>query len=168
MPEEPSLLPLPNAGISKILGLLEVLDDLGEHYDVYRLAKDVNYEHGDLLEVVKASEMLSLTETPKNQVVLLNLGKRVIEASVNEKKQVLRDQMLKIPLIQYLISYLEHKEDKSTNKKEVVEVLSTLFPDHNPEEQFRLLVGWGRYGEIFCYDIDIEGFYLDEGDEELA
>ena len=56
--------PIPQVGISKIIGLLEVLDDAGGRYDVFRLARDINYEFGEILKVIKAAEMLELVVTP--------------------------------------------------------------------------------------------------------
>jgi NitT/TauT family transport system ATP-binding protein len=164
MDDPPPFSPLPVAGITQVLGLLEILDDRGGGADIHRLARDLHHEPGEFLDVVRASEILGLTETPKNHVVLTEAGRNVLEASISERRRILKERILALPLVQYFVGYLEHKGEHCAEKEDVLEVLATLFPDHNPEEQFQVLVGWGRYGEIFCYDIDTEEFSLDEGD----
>lgn len=164
MDDPPQLRPLPIAGITQVFGLLEVLDDRGGGADIHRLAKELHHETGEFLEIVKASEILGLTETPKNHVVLTELGKKVLEASIAERRRILKERILNLPVIQYFLRYLEHEERHCAQKEDVIKTLATLFPDHNPEEQFHVIVGWGRYGEVFCYDLDTEEFSLDEGE----
>ena len=55
-----SIEPLPSTGISKVLGLCEILDDHGGKEDVYRLAQDLHMPFGELLLVIKGAEMLGL------------------------------------------------------------------------------------------------------------
>ena len=63
--------PLPNSTIGKIVGLLEVLDDHGGREDIYKLARELKYEFGELLTVLKAAEMVGFVHTPGGDVEIV-------------------------------------------------------------------------------------------------
>src|SRR5579872_4773568 len=104
--------PLPNTGISKMLGLCEVLDDRGGREDVYRLASDLQLPFAELLLAIKGAEMLGLIETPGGDALLTKMGKRCLEVGMNEKKALLKEQMKKLRLFQHIIRLLEKTEEK--------------------------------------------------------
>jgi len=156
--------PLPQADISRILGFLEILEDRGGREDIYKLARDLNYESGDLITVIHAAESLGLVTTPGGDVVLLDEGRRINDEDMNDTKAIMRRRMLKLPLFQYLKKMLEQAEDHRMTRSQVQEELSRILPKENPDSLFRNIVGWGRYAEIFGYNRDHDLFYLDEGE----
>ena len=154
--------PLPSTGISKILGLCEVLDDHGGREDVYRLAQDLHMPFGELLLVIKGAEMLSLVETPGGDAVLTQLGSTVLGSSMNEKKALLKGQMIKLKVFQHIARMLEHADDHEVPAEVVLEELAVLLPQEQPREVFTTLLNWGRYGEVFGYSRDTDRFYLNK------
>jgi NitT/TauT family transport system ATP-binding protein len=160
----PGVEPLPSTGISKILGLCEILDDHGGKEDIYRLAQDLHTPFGELLLVVKGSEMLGLVETPGGDAVLMPLGKRILEVSMNEKKSLLKDQMLKLRIFKHFVKLLENVDDREVPAEVVLEELAVLLPQEQPRQLFTTLLNWGRYGEIFGYSRDTDLFYLQRSD----
>ncbi len=153
--------PVPDVSISKILGFLEVLDDRGGREDIYKLAEDLKMEMGEVLNLMRAAELLRLVETPGGDVVLLSEGKAMIEAEVNQKKSLLKNCLLSIPLFAYFVHILEGLEGKRAKKKEMIKIVKRLLVNENPERIFRILVDWGRYAELFGYNPDEQEFYLD-------
>jgi len=156
--------PLPSTGISKILGLCEVLDDHGGKEDVYRLAQDLHMPFGELLLVIKGAEMLSLVETPAGDAVLTTLGRTVLGSSMNEKKALLKGQMTKLKVFQHIHHILERADDNEVPAEVVLEELAVLLPQEQPREVFTTLLNWGRYGEVFGYSRDTDRFYLNKPD----
>jgi NitT/TauT family transport system ATP-binding protein len=152
--------PLPATGISKILGLVEVLDDHGGKEDIYRLAQDLHMPFGELLLAIKGAEMLGVVETPGGDAVISPLGKRVLECSMNEKKALLKEQMLKLKVFQHIVRFLERVEKHEVPQEVIVEELTVLLPQEQPHQLFTTLLNWGRYGEIFGYSRDTDSFYL--------
>lgn len=152
--------PLPSTGISKILGLCEVLDDHGGREDVYRLAQDLHMPFGELLLVIKGAEMIGLVETPGGDAVLAPLGKRALEVSMNEKKQLLSEQMVKLKIFQHIVKLLENADENEVPAEVILEELAVLLPQEQPRQLFTTLLNWGRYGEIFGYSRDTDLFYL--------
>jgi len=158
--------PLPATGISKILGLLEVLDDHGGKEDIYRLAQDLHMPFGELLLAIKGAEMLGVVETPGGDAVLSALGKRVLESSINEKKVLFKEQMLKLKVFQHIVRLLERVEEHEVPQEVIVEELTVLLPQEQPHQLFTTLLNWGRYGEIFGYSRDSDLFYLYTPDKQ--
>ncbi len=103
--------PIPQVGISRIIGLLKVLDDAGGRYDIFRLAREINYEFGEILKVVKAAEMLELVVTPAADAVLTARGKEVLKAKVNARKKLLREQIKQLPLFRTVVEALLRSEN---------------------------------------------------------
>src|SRR6478672_4256437 len=156
--------PLPACGISRVLGLLETLDDRGGREPIGRLTRDLHIEFGELLSVVKAAEMLGLVDTPGTAVVLQPAGKRTMELPMNEKKRTIREKIRVRPLFAANEALLRRQEDAQLPKDGVLEELAVWLPDENPETMFKTLVNWGRYAELFAYDADEERLSLDQGE----
>lgn len=154
--------PIPQTGISHILGLCEVLDDRGGREDVYKLARELNYKFGELLVVLKAAEMLQLISTPGADVVLEPLGKKVIETDVNGKKAIVQAQMERLKVFQHFKRLLGNAPHEGVDKDTILEELAILFPSENPKTTFNTLINWGRYGDIFGYSRDTDRFFLQQ------
>ena len=151
----PNITPLPDAGLTLVFGLLELLEDRGGREDGYKIARDLNFKFGDLLKVMKAAEILGLVSTPAGDVVLEPLGKQFLDAKINERKLIVRDQLKKHSLFSYFIRLLHGQEDKSLTKEVVLEHLAMLLPSEKPERQFQTMVNWGRFAELFGYNKEI-------------
>jgi NitT/TauT family transport system ATP-binding protein len=157
----PAITPLPDAGLTMVFGLLELLQDRGGREDGYKIARDLNIKFGDLLKVMKAAEILGLVSTPAGDVVLEPLGQQFLDAKINERKIIVREQLKKHGLFSYFIRLLHGQENKSLIKEVVLEHLAMLLPSEKPERQFQTMVNWGRFAELFGYNKDEDRFYLD-------
>jgi len=155
--------PIPHAGISEILGLLEILDDRQGKEKVYNLARDLNFDFGNLLLIIKAAEMLDFLYTPGTDVVLRPLGKKMIETNMNEKKKILLDQLRHLSLFQFIKLKLLEIDDHRLRKDEFLELLRDILPKEPPEPLFETVVNWGRWGEFLGYSQDDYHVYLDQG-----
>lgn len=156
--------PIPTAGISEILGLLEVLDDRKGREKVYTLARDLNFEFGNLLLVIKAAEMLDFVYTPGTDVVLKALGKRLIEeVDMNAKKKLVLNQLRKLTLFQHLKQVLLTKEERRMSKKDFLDEIHAVLPNERVDLLFDTVVNWGRWGEFLGFSQDDDFVYLDQG-----
>jgi len=156
-----SIYPLPDCALTLVYGLLELLEDRGGREDGYKIARDLNFNFGDLLKVMKAAEILGFVSTPAGDAVLEPPGKQFLDAKVNERKLILRQQLKKHSLFSYFIRLLHGQENKSLTKDVVLSHLAMLLPNEKPERQFHTLVNWGRHAELFGYNKDEDRFYLD-------
>ena len=152
--------PLPNTGISKMLGLCEILDDRGGREDGYRLAQDLGMPFAEVLLAIKGAEMLGLIDTPGGDAVLTPLGKRCLEVPMNEKKALLKEQMKRLRVFRHIIHQLERADENELDADVILEEISLLLPLEQPRAMFSTLINWGRYGEILGYSRDTDKVYL--------
>jgi NitT/TauT family transport system ATP-binding protein len=143
---------LPEAASSEIVGLLEYLDARGGREDIFRIAADTHYEFGRILAIVEGAELLEFVETPKRMVVLEPLGRRFIRATPDEQKVIWREQLLKLRLFALINATLQRAPDHEIDRDFVLETLVLRLPDENYENQFRIFIGWARFGNLFAYD----------------
>ena len=156
--------PIPQVAISKIIGLLEVLDDAGGRYDVFRLARDINYEFGEILQVIKAAEMLELVVTPGADVVLTGTGSALLRGKVNARKKLLKEQVKKIPLFRTVLDALQRTDDKRADEDAFLEIFALHLPAENSEAVLKTVIDWGRYAELIGYNPEDQQLYLDQVD----
>jgi NitT/TauT family transport system ATP-binding protein len=151
--------PLPSAGISKILELVELLDDHGGRENLYKLTRDMHAPFAEMLVLVKSAEMLKLADTTGDDVIMSGLGKKILAAAVEEKKRLLREQMVQLGVFKHVVHMLENN-DRRLPADVIVEQLAVLLPQEPPRQLFTTLLNWGRYGEVFGYDRESDQFFL--------
>jgi len=154
--------PIPQVNISRVLGLLEVLDDLGGRHDVFRFAREVNYELGDIILVIKAAEMLGFVETPGADVVLTSIGARMLKAKVRPRKQLLKEQLTQLPIFRAVVDALQRAEDRRADQDAFLEIFALYLPAEDSEALLKTVIDWGRYAELIGYNVEDQELYLDQ------
>ncbi len=156
--------PLPSTGISKILGMCEILDDKGGREDLFTLARDLHMPFSEVLLVIKAAEMLALIDTPGHDAQLTAFGKKILAAPIHEKKAQLGAQMLKLNVFQHVVKLLTSSERGELPAELILEELALRLPHEQPRQMFTTLLNWGRYGDVFGYSRDTDLFFLHRPD----
>jgi NitT/TauT family transport system ATP-binding protein len=152
--------PLPSTGISKILGMCEILDDKGGREDLFALARDLHMPFSEVLLVIKAAEMLALIDTPGHEARLTAFGSKVLAAPIKDKKALLGQQMLKLNVFQHIVKLLKSAERGELPAELILEELALRLPHEQPRQMFTTLLNWGRYGDVFGYSRDTDIFFL--------
>jgi NitT/TauT family transport system ATP-binding protein len=156
MPDVPAAAPtletIPHARTSEIVGLLEYLDARQGREDVFRIASDTSREFGRLIAVVNAAELLDFVDTPRRLVVLSPDGVRFVRASLDERKAVWREQILKLHLFRHVKEALEREPGHRLHREFVLELFALHMPNENYDALFDIFVSWSRFGELFSYD----------------
>lgn len=160
----PNIEPLPSTGISKILGLAEILDDKGGSEDLFALARDLHMPFSEVLLVIKAAEMLALIDTPGHQARLTAFGEEILKAPIRDKKSLLGKQMLELNVFQHFVKLLKSNERGELPADLILEELALRLPHEQPRQMFTTLLNWGRYGDVFGYSRDTDLFFLHRED----
>lgn len=153
---------LPHAGISTIFGLLEVLDDLSGREDIFKLAQSLQYELDDLLPVLESAELLDFVTLTKGDIKMTPLGKELVEADVDGRKAILRNQLLGHPIFREIIEAVNARKDRHLPRTDCLEMFEEHFSPEESEKQFSTVIDWGRYAELLGYNPDTEELYLSE------
>jgi NitT/TauT family transport system ATP-binding protein len=153
--------PLPAVNTGHIVGLMEILRDHGGEMDVFGLDQLTDYDFGHTLAVVKAGEMMDFLDTPKNRVVLTDLGRELLDDDINARKELFRKQLRTIGTFAFVIRLLEEARDHRLSKDVVSEELAIRLTTEDIERLFKTIVAWGRFAELFGFSADDEMLYLD-------
>jgi len=154
--------PIPPVSPSQVLGLMEILRDHGGQMDVFNLDQLTDYDFGHTLSVVKAGEMLEFLDSPKNQVVLTDVGKQYLDADVNGRKVIFRRQLEKLATFRFVRQLLEEARGHEMSKEIVEEELCVRLCTEDIPKLIETVINWGRYAELFGYSPDAERLYLDQ------
>jgi NitT/TauT family transport system ATP-binding protein len=153
--------PLPNAHVTEIVGLLEVVHDHGDRINVFELAAGLGLELGRTIVVINAAELLGLVDTPKQDVVLNATGREFVAGEENARKRIFHRQLQRIPTFAVLLERLRQAPDMRLPAEVVLEDLVMQLPYEPMQQLFDTLIAWGRYGELLGYDPEAEVVYLD-------
>ena len=156
---------IPNAPVETIVGLLEILEDSQETINVFDLSARIGREFGETIAIVKAAEMLGLVDTPKDDVIMTQVGWYFLAAPATVRKTLFRQAIMKLRLFQMLTSRLEAAPDGRVDADTVLDELGTLLPYDQPAKLFQTLIAWGRYAELVDFDQDANAVYLHQAGE---
>src|SRR5260370_10217687 len=145
--------PLPDVSTIEVIRLLDFLSQRGGEEDIVRIADETNQEFARVVFTVKAGELLGFIDTPGPMVVLTPIGKRFVEAEVQDRKTLWREQILTLRLFREVYDVLQRQPDRAVDADFVLETIVTRMPHENYEKVFNTLVRWARFGELFDYDV---------------
>jgi NitT/TauT family transport system ATP-binding protein len=171
MPDEPpaaakppvvgmAMEPIPCVELEPVFGLLEIVHDHHGKVDVYTLEKLTDAEFGHTLALVMTGEILDFLDTPKEMVVLTELGRHFLVEDIADRKTILREQVLKLDLFRFLVGRLQAAPDHELPKEIVEEELVMRMSTRDVEPLFDTIVNWGRSAELFGYSPTTEMLYL--------
>jgi NitT/TauT family transport system ATP-binding protein len=156
---------LPPVPINEVVGLLEVIYAQGGSADSFALANKFTREYGHILFLAKAAEILDLVDTPKNFIILTDLGVQLLKGDANIRKRIINESLKRLKICQLLADELKKSEDLTLTEDRVMELIHEWLPSENAEVALETLVQWGRYGEFFGFNSDSKTVYLDVGQE---
>ena len=165
---ETPLIPLPPARMGEILGLLEILADSGGSMNIFAVDALTEYDFGRTLAVVKAAELLDLVDTPKNDVHLTELGRRVVQAPSDGKMNLLKPEILSLGTLVLVVRELARDPDTPMAGEAVRDALAAGLPTVSASELFETVVNWGRAIQIFEYDANTDQLALYSGRDDAA
>ena len=152
--------PLPIAGTSEIVGLLEYLEAHNGSDELFEVAAATDRDFGHVIAITKAAEMLHFVDTPKEAIILTPEGRRFVTAEPDERKTMWREQLLKLRLFQDVYALLMNRPDHDIDGDTVREMIIIALPRENYESMFDVMVRWARFGNLFAYEDDADRLSL--------
>ena len=154
---------IPCVPVGQILGLLSIIRDSPDMTDIYDISNEIGKEFGETIALVKAAEILEFVDTPKNDVVLTELGKRFLAADREGRKKIFTDQVYKLRLFHIIIEYLKTQDEVDADK--ILKDIATALPYDNPEKILQTMVAWGRYAGIMDYNASDNTVFVPHGED---
>jgi NitT/TauT family transport system ATP-binding protein len=162
MPGTGIALLLPRVAPSTIAGLIEAVAGYEGRADLPEIAKELNMEIDELFPAADALQLLRFAEVEEGDIRLTPIGRTFADADTEDRKRIFARQVLAyVPLAAHIRRVLDerptHRAPKSRFRDELEDHMSEDYAEHT----LRTVIGWGRYGEIFAYDDQLEVFSLE-------
>ncbi|MEK0445256.1 MAG: hypothetical protein RLZZ399_577 [Verrucomicrobiota bacterium] len=141
---------IPCVPVGQILGLLSIIRDTPHLSNMYEISDEVGKEFGETLALVKAAEILELVDTPRNDVLLTELGRRFLESDRLERKRLFSVQICKLRLFQLVVDHF--KAEDSVDAAVILREIAAALPYENAGKVLQTMVAWGRYAGIMDHD----------------
>ena len=107
-----------------------------------------------MINITKAAELLDFVDTPKQKILLTELGKRFVESDTTERKRLWKEQLYKLNIDKRILDMLKRESKGRLERGYVEEELALHLPQEDPLKMFNILTSWARFGELFAYSED--------------
>jgi NitT/TauT family transport system ATP-binding protein len=142
----------PKCSPTEMLGLLVLLNDHKGAEDVARLADDLDLEIDEIFPALEYAELLQFLKVSDGHVTFTDLGRKLVAASIRERKSIVREQLKKTPLFRTILRALEANPEHRLTDEEFGHIIAFTTAKADGGEQN--IVNWGRYADLFRYDAD--------------
>ncbi len=154
------MMSLPDAGITKVVGLIEVLHDHGSEDETVKLAEYLQLDLDTLLPVVEAGEMLGFITISGGKIKLTEIGISLIGNKISERKAVIGKKVVLLEPFKKLLELLKTKKNGRIQKKTIQKILRQELPREQADKTLSKLIEWGRHVDLIGYEADSEELYL--------
>jgi hypothetical protein len=148
-----------NVSVGQVLGLVEAIDEVGGVADVATIAQEVDMDVDRLGPIVDAAEFFGLVTVAEGDVRMTDRSRKVLHASVRDRKAILRDVLDDAPVFRIVLD-MARQAGRPLERQEILDAISTRVDSHRAEDLFKALVYWGRYAELVRYDSGSEQLRL--------
>jgi NitT/TauT family transport system ATP-binding protein len=153
---------LPYVSAGALTGFLELLEDLNERTDLYKLADRLVMDIEDFFPIIELASLLDLAKVVEGDIELTPEGIEFARATVLKRKELFKDQLLKnIPFVTQMINVMQAKSNKNMSIEFFEDLIAHNFGNEVAKTQMQLIINWGRYAELFGYDKVTELVYLE-------
>jgi len=158
----PAIAPIPLIEVQGLVGLLQAIDNRGGTVALLQLTAEMGKAFTRILLAVKAAEFLGFVKTLEDDLVLTELGCQFVGAPRKTRRQLFRQQLLQLPLVQRLQEMAQHSPEHRLTQDVLLEELAIQCPQEEPKRLFHILMNWGRFADLWAYDLASARLILQE------
>jgi NitT/TauT family transport system ATP-binding protein len=157
---------IPLVPVGQILGLLSLLHDSPDLSNIYDISDEIGREFGDTIALVKAAEILEFIDTPKDEVVFTELGRKFVAADPAGRKAIFAEQVFKLRLFHIILALLREYEEVDADR--IIKDIASALPYDNPDKMFQTMIAWGRYAGLMDYNAKTGTVFVPKEDAETV
>lgn len=159
-----SLEPLPAVSLSEVEGLVELLADTDGTRSFEELAELATSEFQDVLEVVRAGEMLDFMKADGQSLHLLRHGDELIQAPLGERIEIFAHCVASLPIAEVLLPVIRgHKG--TVDEDELTEALEGRLPEAELDGTLHRFLIWANTTDLIDWDPEADEVKAAEPDE---
>ena len=154
---------LPDTGVSRIEAVLECIAQppFDGRADLPQLAEATELSDEELFPAFEALTMLGLAQVDSGDIMLTPLGLRYAGAGQQQRQQMFGRQVLaNVPLAARIRAALADSGSGALSEEPFIALLEEGMKANRARRTLGTAVEWGRYGELFEYDIRLKRLKL--------
>ncbi len=140
---------------NSLIGLLEILEDIGKPTDIAKLDDSLDEERSMLMNLLDDAESLKLITISNGDVSITDIGKKFLSSNIEQRKKMLHALVKDVEPFHTLINYYKSRNTTEVPKEDVGSYLNEVFPPGEQDDTFKIVLNWGRYTKLFKYDSDV-------------
>lgn len=144
------IMPIPDASVGKVLGLVEVIYSYGGQVKISFLGDELRMPIDELGAAIDMAELFDLMKVSGGTVTLTLYGEAVSLGMIDDKKRILRKKISTIEPFKTAAALMKRRGE--AKEEEMFGKISEKYPIQDREKFHRLLIGWGTYAGLFEYD----------------
>ncbi|KAF1066823.1 MAG: Aliphatic sulfonates import ATP-binding protein SsuB [Pseudomonas citronellolis] len=147
---------LPDADIARLESLLELVAaaPFDGHADLPHLAEETGLPDEELLPLCEALGLLDLAQVQGGDIRLTRQGRHYVTARQARRQDLFARQCRgRVALIELILDSLRSEPSGSITEKAVLERLAERLDASEAERVLKVAIEWGRYAELFEYDL---------------
>ncbi len=148
----------PKCSPTEMMGLLVLLNSHKGSEDVALLADDLDLEIDEIFPALEFASVLQLVKVAEGRATFTDLGRKLVNGSIRDRKAIIRDQLRKTTLFRTLLRALESAPDHSLTDEQLGQIVS--FTTAPADEAVQNIVNWGRYADLIRYDSEAHRMIL--------
>lgn len=146
--------------MSKVIGLLEVVNDEGGECETVELANDLRLDAESLLPVTDAAELLGFITISGGRMTLTPAGKKAITGTILQRRESVKQRLMTLPTIKKVLDLIQAKKNKRLPKRALARVLSAEMPRSQVESNIKRLINWGRHSGLIGFNADTDELFI--------
>lgn len=160
MSKRPKVFPSVTPGM--VIGLLDIVSGHGGKADLARIAIDLQSDVDDLLPVIEVAETLGFISIKNGDVILTDLGEKMVKATPSRRKLLLRKTISNVEPFATALKLIKSRKEISAEElfEELGKVKELGEEYRDPEQIHQMLLEWLLYTETVKYDGDEKKFQL--------
>jgi NitT/TauT family transport system ATP-binding protein len=155
---------LPPVSTNQMSGLLEALASTGVEgkADLPHLAASLHLKTEELLRVAESLDLLGFAEIRDGDLHLSAAGKSFVDADILARKKIFAEHLIRaVPLASHIRRTLDNESGHTANRERFLQYLSRDLTTEESEIVLNIVIGWGRYAELYSYNERTDTFNLE-------
>jgi NitT/TauT family transport system ATP-binding protein len=133
--------------------------------DLPELADLLSLDIDDLFPVIEVLEILRFAKVSEGDIALTDSGKAFANADILDSKKIFLEHLVKhVPLAKHIRDVLDKKSKHRISQAYFLDELEEHLSDKEAGRVFKVVIEWGRYAELFAYDVNSGELSLENPD----
>ncbi len=156
---------LPDVEPSELTGLIETMTEFDAKIDLPELADELSMTIDELFPLTETLEILGFAKVSEGDIQLSQSGKEFSSADLQLRKKMFAQCLLeKVPLARKIRTVLDEKRGHRAQEERFLSQLEDYLSEKESERVLKTVIDWGRYAEVFAYDVNTGTLSLENPD----